>query len=350
MRALAARQRGVGVDGGRGRADAARLRAAPRPGPRRRRVLPAGHAGAADARRRPPAARPSRRGRAPAPGRRPCDRARTAGRRAVTDARGRSPRRRVVNAAGMWAGEVGRAGRRRLPILPRRGFILVTAAAAAAGAAQGLRGRATWPTWPATTATCRPRRSSRAPGRAPSSSAPAGSGSASTARVSLPVLRRLAAGAIRLFPVLAGCTAIRAYRGFRPYTPDHLPVIGADPRVPGPLPRLRPRGRRASGSPRRPASSRGDLLTGVAHRRGPEPVRAGALHDVHALTADQIPRRRARRSAAALLAGRHPLVADHPGRRPTAGFFCGIGVCFDCLVTRQRRAGPAGLPGARPLR
>jgi glycine/D-amino acid oxidase-like deaminating enzyme len=26
---------------------------------------------------------------------------------------------------------------------------------------------------------------------------------------------------------------MRVYRGFRPYCPDHLPVIGADPRIPG---------------------------------------------------------------------------------------------------------------------
>ena len=26
---------------------------------------------------------------------------------------------------------------------------------------------------------------------------------------------------------------MRVYRGFRPYCPDHLPVIGADTRVPG---------------------------------------------------------------------------------------------------------------------
>jgi glycine/D-amino acid oxidase-like deaminating enzyme len=26
---------------------------------------------------------------------------------------------------------------------------------------------------------------------------------------------------------------LRVYRGFRPYCPDHLPVIGADARVPG---------------------------------------------------------------------------------------------------------------------
>jgi glycine/D-amino acid oxidase-like deaminating enzyme len=27
--------------------------------------------------------------------------------------------------------------------------------------------------------------------------------------------------------------ALRTYSGFRPYCPDHLPVIGPDPRVPG---------------------------------------------------------------------------------------------------------------------
>ena len=50
---------------------------------------------------------------------------------------------------------------------------------------------------------------------------------------SLPVLRRLAAQAIELFPFLARVHAIRVYQGFRPYCPDHLPVIGPDPRVPG---------------------------------------------------------------------------------------------------------------------
>jgi glycine/D-amino acid oxidase-like deaminating enzyme len=50
---------------------------------------------------------------------------------------------------------------------------------------------------------------------------------------SLPALRRLASQAIALFPFLATVTLLRAYRGFRPYSPDHLPIIGPDPRVPG---------------------------------------------------------------------------------------------------------------------
>ncbi|EST32510.1 NAD(P)/FAD-dependent oxidoreductase [Streptomyces niveus] len=47
------------------------------------------------------------------------------------------------------------------------------------------------------------------------------------------VLSAIAAKALRLFPSLAGVHVMRAYGGFRPYVPDHLPVIGADPRLPG---------------------------------------------------------------------------------------------------------------------
>ena len=43
----------------------------------------------------------------------------------------------------------------------------------------------------------------------------------------------MAEQAIELFPFLRAVAVIRAYRGFRPYSPDHLPVIGPDPRRPG---------------------------------------------------------------------------------------------------------------------
>jgi glycine/D-amino acid oxidase-like deaminating enzyme len=49
----------------------------------------------------------------------------------------------------------------------------------------------------------------------------------------LGVLRQLATQAVALFPFLGEVSVLRAYRGFRPYTPDHNPVIGPDPRVPG---------------------------------------------------------------------------------------------------------------------
>ena len=51
--------------------------------------------------------------------------------------------------------------------------------------------------------------------------------------VPVAVLRELAAKAVALFPFLADVPAMRAYGGFRPYAPDHLPVIGEDPRLPG---------------------------------------------------------------------------------------------------------------------
>ena len=47
------------------------------------------------------------------------------------------------------------------------------------------------------------------------------------------VLAQMAAKAIRLFPFLAGTQVMRSYGGFRPFMPDHAPLIGADPRMPG---------------------------------------------------------------------------------------------------------------------
>ncbi len=52
-------------------------------------------------------------------------------------------------------------------------------------------------------------------------------------RLRLDSLSAIARKAIRLFPVLADAAIMRAYGGFRPYVADHLPVIGADARLPG---------------------------------------------------------------------------------------------------------------------
>ncbi|HEU5470600.1 MAG TPA: FAD-binding oxidoreductase [Actinophytocola sp.] len=149
---------------------------------------------------------------------------RTAGRRIPTGA--------VVNAAGVWAGEVAGLAGVTLPIAPRRGFVLVTeplpplvrykVATAdyldnVASGDAGLQASAVVEGTPSGTILI----------------------GASRERVgfdrgfALPVLRRLAAQAIALFPFLAGVRLLRAYRGFRPYSPDHLPMIGPDPRVAG---------------------------------------------------------------------------------------------------------------------
>ncbi|MGW7540033.1 NAD(P)/FAD-dependent oxidoreductase [Streptomyces sp. NPDC054770] len=138
----------------------------------------------------------------------------------------------VVNAAGTWGGEVAALAGVRLPVLPRRGFVLVTeplprrvrhkvyAADYVADVASDSAALQTSPVVEGTAA------------------GPVLIG-ASRERVgfdrsfSLPALRALAAGATRLFPFLSGVRALRTYLGFRPYLPDHLPAIGPDPRAPG---------------------------------------------------------------------------------------------------------------------
>ena len=52
-------------------------------------------------------------------------------------------------------------------------------------------------------------------------------------QLNIDVLSAIAAKAIRLFPFLAEASVMRSYGGFRPYMPDHLPVIGEDHRMPG---------------------------------------------------------------------------------------------------------------------
>ncbi|MBH5338480.1 FAD-dependent oxidoreductase [Streptomyces pactum] len=138
----------------------------------------------------------------------------------------------VVNAAGTWGAELARLAGTELPVLPRRGFVLVTeplprvvrhkvyAADYVADVASGSAALQT---------------------SAVVEGTPAGPVliGASRERVgydrtlSVEVLRRLAVQATALFPVLAGVRVMRTYPGFRPYLPDHLPAIGPDPRVPG---------------------------------------------------------------------------------------------------------------------
>jgi glycine/D-amino acid oxidase-like deaminating enzyme len=152
--------------------------------------------------------------------------------RGVRTDRGRLSAAAVVNAAGVLGGELASAAGVFLPVLPRRGFVLVTEPVprvvrhkvyAADYVADVASGTAALQTSPVVEGT------------------PAGPLliGASRERVgfdrtlSTEAVRRLAAGAVRLFPVLAGLRALRVYCGFRPYLPDHLPAIGPDPRVPG---------------------------------------------------------------------------------------------------------------------
>ena len=52
-------------------------------------------------------------------------------------------------------------------------------------------------------------------------------------RLRVDALAEIAGKALRLFPFLRDAAVMRSYGGFRPFMPDHLPVIGEDPRMPG---------------------------------------------------------------------------------------------------------------------
>jgi D-hydroxyproline dehydrogenase subunit beta len=138
----------------------------------------------------------------------------------------------VLNATGTWAGELADLAGVRVPVAPRRGFILVTEPLPPL-----IRRKVYFADYVADVASD----SAALQTSAVVEGTRAGTVliGASRERVgfdrtfSLPALCQLAAGAVRLFPVLSNVAVMRAYRGFRPYCPDHLPVIGPDARAPG---------------------------------------------------------------------------------------------------------------------
>jgi glycine/D-amino acid oxidase-like deaminating enzyme len=138
----------------------------------------------------------------------------------------------VVNCAGTWAGEVAAMAGVRVPVAPRRGFVLVTEPLP-----RVVRHKVYSADYVADVASdSAALQASPVVEGTPSGTVLIG---ATRERVgfdrtwSPAAIRRLAADAVRLFPFLADVVALRAYRGFRPYCPDHLPVIGPDPRAPG---------------------------------------------------------------------------------------------------------------------
>jgi glycine/D-amino acid oxidase-like deaminating enzyme len=135
-----------------------------------------------------------------------------------------------VNAAGPWAGELGRRLGAPVDVRPRRGEILVTAplpptvfhkvydadyVGAVGSDAEELQASAVVESTRAGTVLLGSSR--RAAGF--------------DGRLRPEVLSVIAGRALRLFPCLSGVPVMRAYGGFRPYVTDHLPIIGADPRL-----------------------------------------------------------------------------------------------------------------------
>jgi glycine/D-amino acid oxidase-like deaminating enzyme len=86
------------------------------------------------------------------------------------------------------------------------------------------------------------------------------------------VLKALARKAIAMFPMLTDVPVMRAYGGFRPYAPDHLPIIGEDPRTPG---LWHATGHEGAGVGLAPATGRllAQLLTGEDPLVDPRPFR-----------------------------------------------------------------------------
>ncbi|MCK2239498.1 MULTISPECIES: FAD-dependent oxidoreductase [unclassified Crossiella] len=177
----------------------------------------------------------------------------------------------VVNACGPWAGEFATAVGAPIRVLPRRGMVLVTGplpevvrhkvydgdyVGAVASGDAALQ----------TSAVVESTRG----GTVLIGSSRERVGFDESLRVR--VLRELAIKAMALFPVLGEVPVMRAYGGFRPYAPDHLPIIGADPRVPG---LWHATGHEGAGIGLAPATGEllADLVLGRAPRVDPRPFR-----------------------------------------------------------------------------
>lgn len=150
----------------------------------------------------------------------------------VVTSRGTLRADHVVVAAGPWSAAVAERLGSSLAVLPRRGVVLVTTrmprtvrhkvydadyVGAVESGAAGLQFSGVVESTASGTVLIGSSREQRG----------------FDARLPTEVLRGLARRALALFPCLADAAVMRAYGGFRPYAPDHLPVIGEDARVPG---------------------------------------------------------------------------------------------------------------------
>lgn len=138
----------------------------------------------------------------------------------------------VVNAGGPWAGAIAAMAGVELPIMPRRGFVLVTEPLPPTINHKVYAGEYVASTQSENLGL----EVSAVVEGTKSGTVLIGSSREHVgfeAAMSLPALRAIANAAVALFPRLAGARVLRSYAGFRPYSPDHLPVIGSDARVAG---------------------------------------------------------------------------------------------------------------------
>jgi glycine/D-amino acid oxidase-like deaminating enzyme len=138
----------------------------------------------------------------------------------------------IVCAAGVWSNDVARLAGIELPIRPRKGHILVTAqvpglirhplleggyVSTVQSAAEDLQVALVAEMTATGTLLLGSSRQFAGLDRS----------------VSLAVLRAIATRAVRFLPSLANVGVIRSYAGLRPWSPDHLPLIGPLAAIPG---------------------------------------------------------------------------------------------------------------------
>jgi D-hydroxyproline dehydrogenase subunit beta len=138
----------------------------------------------------------------------------------------------VVCAAGVWSNDIARTAGVDLPVRPRKGHILVTArapgmiahpllegsyAASVQSAAEGVQVALVAEMTSAGTLLLGSSREFAGYDRT----------------VSPAVIQAIAARAVRFLPGLAQRSIIRSYAGLRPWSPDHLPLVGPVEAVPG---------------------------------------------------------------------------------------------------------------------
>jgi glycine/D-amino acid oxidase-like deaminating enzyme len=159
----------------------------------------------------------------------------------VATDRGKIRTRQIVNAAGVWAADIGAMVQLDIPVKPRQGQLIVGERTFAIGKrkisefgyimAKFERSdyqRSVTPAMekhgvalvfePTEAGTCLIGSSRRFTGQDISNN--------------LEVIRAIAQRAMRFFPVLKHIRVIRTYAGLRPYTPDHFPII-SETEIPG---------------------------------------------------------------------------------------------------------------------
>lgn len=138
----------------------------------------------------------------------------------------------VVIAAGPWSGELALALGVTLPVRPRRGMVLVTTRMPHRIFHKVYDGDY----FGATQSSDAALQTSSVVESTASGTVLIGSSREQIGfdeRMRVQVLSEIAAKSLRLFPFLETASIMRSYAGFRPFMPDHLPVIGADHRANG---------------------------------------------------------------------------------------------------------------------